>query len=142
MSRRESITLLRPWTVDVVTVLSGVALISGLILFSHRELWELPISLLGLVTIYSLWTGKRWAYTLSFMIASLGAALAVLGVVTEVMLLEQSVPDALWLGLLSSALWITLLIHPATKRFVGLESWSAAWEELTSGSEVQDGYWM
>jgi hypothetical protein len=134
MARREQqTTKVRPWPVFVLIALSGAGLIWGLVVDGHRNLWDIPLSMFTLWITYLLWTGKRWAFTLSFMLATLCAGLILLIAVVQVFLWEEGLLGSLMWGLLSSAVWIALLMHPETKRFAGASHAPRATEDVAAG---------
>ncbi len=133
MGRRDQTSEARPWPVYVLIALGGAGLVWGLIADNQRTFWDIPRLLFGLWVTYSLFTGKTWAFTLSFMLATLcaGGILLIAGV--QLFLLEGELPAELPWGFLSFAVWIALLMHPATKRFAGLAGTPGAKEEVAAG---------
>lgn len=121
MGGREPRMKVRPWTVYALVALSAGGLIWGLIGVSDRNVWDVPLYLLGLGIAYSLWAGKRWAFTVSFMLTTLCAGFIAVIALIQVFLLDRGAQVALLWGLLVSSVWIALLMHPATKRFAGLD---------------------
>ena len=123
----------RPWTVYVLVVASAAGLVWSLFLDSDRNAWFIVNLVVSLGLMYALWVGKSWAFSLSFMGASL-CAVALVGVILiQLLLLEMRVPSSLWWGLLINGFWIVLLLRPETKRFAGLDRGSPA-EGVPTGS--------
>ena len=111
---------MRPWPVHVLSLLAVTGALLGFVV-GDRSLWDIATAVVGLYIAYSLWMGRAWAFTVSFMLATLcaGAFLAV--ALVQVLLLEQGMLDGLLWGLASATIWTGLLMHPATKRFAGLK---------------------
>lgn len=90
--------------------------------------WSILGFVVNLWIVHSLWNGKRWAFTLSFMLGTLCIAFVVLWIAIGILLLERGF-RLMWLsGFVFPTLWIYLLWHPATKRYAGLDTVSTAAE--------------
>lgn len=111
----------RPWTVYVLVILSAAGLVGNLTTSGSPSAPDILLALFSLWVAYSLWTGRSWAFTVSFMLASLCAGLVVVIGLVQLLLLEQGLHQGLLWSLAVSAVWIVLLMHPATKRFADLE---------------------
>lgn len=121
MAEREPVTNVRPWTVYVLAALSVAGIVWGLVVDDDRNLWDIPQLLFEVWLVYLLWTADRRAYMFLFMLNFLLAGL--LGVIAFIQsdLLEEPIPSGLLWGLANCAVWIVLLMHPATKAFAGVE---------------------
>lgn len=105
-----------------------VAALWGVLVDLEFGVWSILTFLVNLWIAYSLWTGRRWAFTLSFMLGTLCIAFLVLWVAVGILLLERGF-SPMWLaGFVFPTLWIYLLWHPATKRYAGLDRTGAAAE--------------
>lgn len=98
-----------------------VLLIGGAIVDANWSWWDVAGRVLTLWITHALWGGKRWAYTLSFMLSTLCAGLLLLAALIQGFLLEEGVDTRLLLALVSSLGWIGLLSHPASRQFAGLK---------------------
>lgn len=110
----------RPWPVHVLTLLAVTTAVFGL-LVGDRSFWDIPMALFGVSVGYSMWNGKRWAFTVMFMLTSLCAGFLLTVAVVPLALLEQRVAAGLGWGLATAMIWIGLLMHPATKKFAGID---------------------
>lgn len=110
----------RPWTVYVLVIGSAVGLIWGAIADTDRGWWHVLAGLFTVGVAYSLWVGKRWAFTLSFMLVTLCGGLGVLVLAIQLFLMGEGVQTALLWTLGVALIWVALLLHPATKEFAGL----------------------
>ena len=115
-----SVNKSRPWPVYVLVLGSLIGLAWGAVVDPDRTWWDLAGMVLTVWITYSLWVGKSWAFTLSFMAATLCAGLVLVIAGIQVFLFEQQVQTPVLWALGSSAVWIVLLLHPATKEFAGL----------------------
>jgi len=123
----------RPWTVYVLAALSTGGTVWTLITQSRLDLWAVVTALFGIWVTYSMWVGKRWAFSFAFMMTTLCAVFFVGVMLIRVFLLEMPVLGTLVWGLMSSIIWITLLMHPATKRFAGLDPASSPGNDVLVG---------
>jgi hypothetical protein len=119
-SMRQDVNKTRPWSIKALVLLGVVGLITGVIAAPNRGWGDLVGGLFTIWIAYSLWIGKAWAFTISFMAATLCAGLVLVIAGVQAFLFEQRVHEGVLLALLSSAVWIALLLHPATKEFAGL----------------------
>jgi hypothetical protein len=122
----------RPWTVYVLTVPALIGMAWSLA-FGHLTLWDLLLIPLNLWITYSIWMGKQWAFTLSFTFAALCAVAFLAALVIPLVLLGTLPPSPVWWGLLTSSVWVVLLLHPKTKRFAGLEVPAQPKQEAPAG---------
>ena len=112
----------RPWTVYVLVAVSLVGLVVGQIIDAERNLWDVLSAGFALFLAWGMWSGKPWSFSLSFMLASLCLVLTLGATFAQAFLLEMSLSvPLLWTAALS-ALWVGLLLHPATKAFAGFPS--------------------
>ena len=112
--------VMRPWPVYALSLLAVTGAALGVVV-GDRSLWDIPTALFGAFVGYSMWTGKGWAFTVMFMLTSLCAGLLLTVAVVQLVLLEQRVSGGLGWGLANAIIWIGLLMHPATKRFAGID---------------------
>jgi hypothetical protein len=111
----------RPWTVYLLVVASLASLVFGQVVDAERNLWDAVSVAFTVFVAWGLWTGRTWAFSMSFMFAALCAALALGAALVQVFLMELDVTmGLLWAGAIA-IFWVTLLMLPATKRFAGLD---------------------
>ena len=122
----------RPWTVYVLVVLSIGGLVWGQVVDVERTLWDVAAIVLSLLLVWGLWTGKQMAFSISFMLSSLCAALALGVVLVQGFLMESSPNLGLIVTGVVSALWCFLLLRPESRRFAGLNK-ESVW--ANSGSD-------
>ena len=120
MDPGERTNLMRPWPVHVLTLLAVTSAVLGVVV-GDRSLSDIPVALFGVFVGYSMWTGKRWAFTVSFMLTSLCASFLLTLAVVQLALLGQRVAAGLVWGLAIAMIWIGLLMHPATRKFAGID---------------------
>ena len=108
-----------PWTVVALVILNVASVVGGLVA-GDLSAGELLLSLLLLWITYAMWIAKTWAFTFSFMLASLCAGAFVTVGAVQILLLEQAASSGLLWPLVIAAIYIVLLMHPATKRFARL----------------------
>ena len=106
----------RPWTVYVLVALFVGGSTAGLLL-SDRDVQDVLGALLGLGVAYAIWVGHRWAFNVSFMLASLCSALMAALLIFQLFLYETGLEGGVLVGLISTALIAALLAHPSSKRF-------------------------
>jgi hypothetical protein len=75
MGRQERTSKTHPWPVRALITMSAVGSIWSVIADGDRSLMDVAMLPLGVWITYSLWAGKRWAFTVLFMLASLCAGL-------------------------------------------------------------------
>ena len=110
----------RPWSVYVLVAFSLAGLVFGLTIDVGRNLWDAVSVGFSIFLTWGLWTGRTWAFSMSFMFATLCVALALGAALVQVFLMELDVSLGLLWAAAASALWIILLMLPSTKRFAGL----------------------
>jgi hypothetical protein len=116
----QSLEKRRPWQVYALVALSVIGLVWAAVVDQDRNLWDLLNIAFSAWITYALWTGKRWAFTLSFMCATLGAGVLLVVAGMQSFLFEQAADLRLWGAFLVLAVWVFLLVHPDTKEYAGL----------------------
>jgi hypothetical protein len=111
----------RPWTVYLMVAASLASLVFGQAIDTDRNMWDALSIAFTLLLAWGLWTGRPWAFSMSFMFASLCVAVAIGVAFVQTFLMELDVSIGLLWTATISALWITLLMLPSTKRFAGLD---------------------
>ena len=112
--------LSRPWPVHLLVVLSVAGLVWTLTTDPRFSLLTV-IALAGTgLLAWGLWNGRPWAFSMSFMFATLCVALTLTIASVQIFLLELAVSGVLLWAAAVGAVWIVLLMHPATKRFAEL----------------------
>lgn len=107
----------RPWTVTTLIAWGIAGALWGLFFgdWQATDLISLPLALLfG----WGFWTGKRWAYTLTFAGAVLSGIFLAGYVVTGSTRID-TLGKVLWFINVAGTLY--LLLHPATKGFIGID---------------------
>lgn len=107
----------RPWTVRAMIVLA-LGRLAWRLLFDGFELMDLAWIPIDLALTYLLWMGRRWVYSLSFVLTVVAACISALIVAAQATLAEFAVAWNVVAMLGLSVVWIFLLQHPATKRFI------------------------
>ena len=110
----------RPLSVYGLVVLSVGCSAAALIAEPQINFWDFFAVGINAVLVRGLWTGESWAFSMSFMFASLCVALTFGAALVQAFLMELDVSLSLLWAAAASVLWITLLILPSTKRFAGL----------------------
>jgi hypothetical protein len=131
MDRSDEPARVRPWTVYVLVAFGVIGLVWKVVTVSF-SLWDFVYLPLNLWIAYSLWTGKQWAFTLSFMFASLCAFFLVVATLIQVLLFDMSIHRGVLWGFMATVIWLALLLHPQTKRFAGLDTPPAVRKEPSS----------
>lgn len=108
----------RPWTVLALSVLSAGGAIWGLIDRDRGLLWASLLLVLGVWITLSLWNGKQWVFTLSFMGSSAVVGLLLLVFAIQTFLFEGSPAAGLLAPLALAVTWMILLMRPETRAFV------------------------
>lgn len=112
----------RPWTVYVLVVLFVLAGFAGFAANTERSFQDAFMMLVGLGVAYAIWIGRRWAFSVTFMLSSLCVALLVALLIFQLFLYETGLErEVLW-GLIFSSIIAALLVHPASKRFASFSS--------------------
>ena len=111
----------RPWTVYAIIGANLAGLVWGQVVDPDRTLWDLLTVSVSLVFAWALWTGKQWAFSVSFMLASLCLVLAAGAVLVQAFLLELAPSSELIVGSVVAAAYVVLLLRPETKRFAGFD---------------------
>lgn len=111
----------RPWTVYVLVLLGITGLVLGLVFDAERTLWDILAIAVNLLLAWGLWTGRQWAFSISFMLASLCVALTLGALLIQVVLLESAFSERLLITAMIATIWVVLLLRPETKRFAGLD---------------------
>ena len=111
----------RPWTVYALVALSAAGLIGALLLEPTLSVWDLITVAINALFVWGFWTGRSWAFSMSFMFASLCLAVTLTAAFVQVFLMEMGVTNGLLRAAAVSAVWVTLLLLPSTKRFAGLD---------------------
>ena len=88
MDQGKRTNLRRPWPVHVLTLLSVTTAVLGVVV-GDRSLGDIPMAVFGVFVGYSMWTGRRWAFTVMFMLTSLCAVLLLTVAVFQLALLEH-----------------------------------------------------
>ena len=112
----------RPWTVVALVVWSIGSAIWGL-LFGNPDSTYLLSLPLGALFIWGFWTGRAWAFSISYACALISAVALIVFVVTGSTRIDL-VGKIVWFLNVAGTLY--LLRHPATKRFIGVEKASQA----------------
>lgn len=111
----------RPWPVYALVLMMVTGTVVGLTASGELGYAGVLGVCFDLWLAYSLWAGRRWAFTLMFMLVTLCLAVGAATGIIAVALLQQDLPSgAIWAVVMASAL-IALLMHPATKRFAGFD---------------------
>lgn len=100
---------------------SLASLVFGQVIDAERNLWDVLSIAFTLLLAWGFWTGKPWAFSLSFMLASLCVAVTIGVAFIQTFLMELDVSQGLLWTAAISVLWIALLMTPSTKRFAGLD---------------------
>ncbi|HJR46078.1 MAG TPA: hypothetical protein VJ927_10785 [Actinomycetota bacterium] len=116
----------RPWTVYVLTIWTVAGALWGLITSDGNLGLSLLWFVVGMLFARAYWKGARWAFTLTFMLASLCAGLLVTIAIVQAFLLEGPTLRPMLISGATSFVLIALLLHPATKRFARVEAPPAA----------------
>lgn len=111
----------RPWTVYALVALSVAGLMGALFLEPKLTIWDFVTVAMNALFVWGFWTGRSWAFSMSFMFASLCLALTVTAAFVQTFLMEMDVTTELLWAASVAAVWITLLLLPSTKRFAGLD---------------------
>ena len=111
----------RPWSVYALVAVSLVALAWGQLVDVDRSLWDALAITIGLFLIWGLWTGRQWAFSISFILTSLCLVLAGGAALVQFFLFESAVVSGLLISAGVAAIWLVLLLRPETKRFAGLD---------------------
>ena len=112
----------RPWPVQVLVASTIGSAISSLVTSDGNLAWQAVLFVIAIVFARFLWTGAPWAFTWSFMLASLCLGLTTLIVLGQFFLLEQTPQAGLIWALVTSLTMCALLMHPDTRAFAGLRS--------------------
>lgn len=107
----------RPWTVIALVVWSIGASLWELLFGEQDGAYFLGIPLTALF-VWGFWTGRRWAFSIFYACALIGAVGLVVFVVAGSTRID-SLGKVMWF--LNVAGSIYLLRHPATKRFIGVD---------------------
>ena len=109
----------RPWPVKALVCLSVVSLVFSL---TQDDLtpWDIVFAALAIWITICLWAGRAWAFTFSFMVATLCAGGVLVVGLVGAFLMEQQISAWHAITFLIALGWSVLLVHPATKRFAGL----------------------
>lgn len=110
----------RPWTVHALVLLALIGFIIGLVSRGGPDAGDLASLAFTVWISYSLWAGKRWAFTLSFMGGTLCLGFLILFSFVQLLLLDEGLDLQLVPGVVMAGAWVALLVHPETKRFAGL----------------------
>ena len=110
----------RPWTVYALVALGAFGFAGALFLDAELTGWDFVTLGMNVIFVWGLWTGRPWAFSMSFMFASLCLALTLTAAFVQAFLMEMDVMTGLLWAAPVAALWITLLLLPSTKRYAGL----------------------
>lgn len=111
----------RPWTVYALVAWALAGAVWALITDDGNLGIEILWFAVSILFAAAIWKGARWAFTLSFMLASLCAGAIVLVLLVQTFLFEGPFETKLLLPLASTVVWMALLMHPDTKRFARVD---------------------
>ena len=129
MAERISEHPARPWTVYILVVLALGSTAFGLIADAERNLWDVIAVAVTVLLTWGMWVGRAWAFSISFMLMSLCAGLALVAALAQAFLLEGDFNAQLLLVFAVTAGWLVLLLLPETKRFAGLQRGTSSSQE-------------
>ena len=111
----------RPWTVQVLVGFIIGSLVWMLATVDVVDLRRYIVLAVATLIAAGLWRGDTWAYTVSFMLLTLGVGLMLFVGGVRLFLLEETVTPE-HVGLLVGAVTgVALLLQPETRRFTRVE---------------------
>lgn len=122
MSGQSRADLPRPWTVYVLVAASLVGAVVELVWAMVDQGTVQASDLLGfpltLAIAFGLWRGTRWLYVLLLGTGVVCISVLLLVVFIQLFLIESDLQVRFLLGVVATGLWVLLLAHRLTRRFV------------------------